>query len=294
MIGPSGWLRLAKSTRSNSSNAFRTSGNASASSRSIPGDCAPWPGKRNATGSPDHAGCAAKKTPRGSSKLARPSAIAVRDSFNLSRRSSCEPARITSVGLPTEPDFATRLALAWISVCDRSPRMGRAGMQGMNQLIEEFDKLAGLFGLPDQEFQRPVAKWRVGLGDDVSLVRLEDRVEVCPTEPEGTDPGPSRSIGLTMEPGLRLRTEPEGTIGLLELGIGGLDADGRRQDVVISAKLALIRPARPAAHLVWPINDLTEPTTHWRSWTPASAKSRPKASTSTTSPRAVPVPWAST
>ena len=53
-------------------------------------------------------------------------------------------------------------------------------------------------------------------------------------------------------------------------------------------------PASPAAHLVWPINDLTEPTTQSPGAAPASWKSCPSASISTTSPTAVPVPCAST
>ena len=76
------------SARSKSSKVALTSGNRTASSRSMPGDWAPWPGNKNATGFPAQAGRASNTTPRGSSRLGRPSAIAARDRVSFSRRSS--------------------------------------------------------------------------------------------------------------------------------------------------------------------------------------------------------------
>ena len=95
----------------------RTSGNATASSPSMPGACAPWPGKRNATGcaGPRRLGreddaariVAARSAPRRS-----PSAA----SRSFSRRSSCESATIASVGAgprrPAPAPLAPRSACA--------------------------------------------------------------------------------------------------------------------------------------------------------------------------------------
>ena len=61
-----------------------------------------------------------------------------------------------------------------------------------------------------------------------------------------------------------------------------------------TAITALNSPADPAAALVWPIWDLTEPRAHhWRSARPAASNARRRPPNSAASPALVPVPWAS-
>ena len=74
-----------------------------------------------------------------------------------------------------------------------------------------------------------------GAGRDVLVVSLEHRVEVGAAEAEGADAGAARAIGLGVEPRLGLGAKPERALAQVELGVGSLDADGRRQDFVIRA-----------------------------------------------------------
>ena len=58
-------------------------------------------------------------------------------------------------------------------------------------------------------------------------------MEVGAAEAERADAGAARPIGLGVEPGLRLGAEPERALAQVELGVGRLDADRRRQNLVI-------------------------------------------------------------
>ncbi len=58
-------------------------------------------------------------------------------------------------------------------------------------------------------------------------------MEVGPAETEGTDSCASRAVLVGMEPGLCLRAKAERTVPEVEPGIGRLDPDRRRQDVVM-------------------------------------------------------------
>ncbi len=61
-----------------------------------------------------------------------------------------------------------------------------------------------------------------------------------------------------------------------------------------SASAHLISPAMPAAHLVWPICDFTEPSTQAPAVAPARPNTSVSVASSVRSPTTVPVPWAST
>ena len=139
MSGPSAGRRRPASARSNSSNAARTSGKTTASSRSMPGDCAPWPGKRNATG------CA------GPRRLGlEEDAPGIVEAGACPRRSPSAPASACRAGRrarrPRSPgsrrDWLSRLCgthspRLGSSVCDRSrEQRSRAGIERLGQLID--------------------------------------------------------------------------------------------------------------------------------------------------------------
>ncbi len=60
-----------------------------------------------------------------------------------------------------------------------------------------------------------------------------------------------------------------------------------------TASVALMRPATPAAHLVWPIWLFTEPRLVAPVGASASPKNSVRVASSVRSPTTVPVPWAS-
>ncbi len=61
-----------------------------------------------------------------------------------------------------------------------------------------------------------------------------------------------------------------------------------------NARATLIKPVTPAAALVWPIIDFTEPTTQLSGAAPSPLKTSVSAAISVSSPATVPVPCAST
>ena len=76
-------------------------------------------------------------------------------------------------------------------------------------------------------------------------------------------------------------------LGVLTLSVGG-------RTPWKSASDALMSPARPAAHLVWPICDFTDPSAHDPGVAPRSPNTSVSAVSSVRSPTTVPVPCAST
>jgi len=78
------------------------------------------------------------------------------------------------------------------------------------------------------------------------------------------------------------------------LGLGRLTLMVGGSTLWCSAMTPLNSPAAPAAALVWPTWDLTEPRAHHcRSSRPVSPKERQSPENSAASPALVPVPWAS-
>ena len=74
-------------------------------------------------------------------------------------------------------------------------------------------------------------------------------MEVGAAEAEGADPGAARLVGLGVQPGLGLGAEAERAVVQVELGVGGLDSDGRRQDLVIQRKRGVDEPGQPRGAL---------------------------------------------
>src|SRR5262249_18994712 len=83
------------------------------------------------------------------------------------------------------------------------------------------------------------------------------------------------------------------TNGLVSLSHDGLgfftcSVGGRTPRWIASA--ALMTPASPAAHLVWPMFDLTEPSVTWPGGVPAPPNTSVRVASSVRSPTTVPLP----
>ena len=95
-------------------------------------------------------------------------------------------------------------------------------------------------------------------------------MKIRPTEPERADTRSPRLIVLGLEPGARLRADVERTLGEIRPGLNFSTPIVGGKTRCLSASDALISPARPAAHLVCPMSDLTDPTAHEPFSAPAS------------------------
>ena len=76
----------------------------------MPGDCAPWPGNRKATGAPDQGALASKKRPRGSSSELFPLAMAACARRSFSVRSSRDVTTMAIRASPERVSAAARLS----------------------------------------------------------------------------------------------------------------------------------------------------------------------------------------
>ena len=175
-------------------------------------------------------------------------------------------------------------------------RRACAGIERLGQLVELLDELPRLVGLPDQQFRRPVAHRRLGLARR-RLRSYASRTawKFVPPNPKALTPGPARSVGVGMKPGLSLGAEPERAVVQVELGVGGLDADRRRQDLVIERQRGVDQPGQAGGALGVADQRLDRAHDAVALVRPGFPEElAPSASISTTSPRAVPVPCAST
>ena len=211
MSGPSAGPPCDSTTRSNSSKAPRTSGKTTASSWSMPGDCAPWPGKRNATSAPRPLRLRREEDPPrifeiwpalgdrppGQDQLV--AEVIVRARHDGQRGSRSGPAPRRPLG-GTGPDQASR---------EISQRRTRTGLEPYDQRIEAIQQPDGLIGFPDHQLRRPFWERHGRFGIGIAVVGLEDRVEVGPAETERAHPGSPRPVVVGMEPGLGLRAESE-------------------------------------------------------------------------------------
>jgi hypothetical protein len=113
---------------------------------------------------------------------------------------------------------------------------------------------------------------------------------LVPPKPNALTPA-VRSAGGTAQ--VRL-PKANGLVSASQYWLGLVTCSVPGRTPVCTARAALITPARPAAHLVCPICDFTEPTVQPPTGTPASVNSSVSAASSVRSPTTVPVPCAST